>query len=450
MKKLWQKGNIKLQSIVDEYCFKEGVELDNYLVKQDILGSIAHAQMLSKIGIITDKEYQQLKKTLVEIIELKKNGKFNVVDGDEDVHTKVENYLTEKLGDLGKKIHTGRSRNDQVLVDLRLYSKEKLLQLAMSSLQLIIVLGEAAKKYEFIPMPGYTHMQKAMPSSVGMWLGSFAEQFIDTLSLFESAYELNDQSALGSGAAYGVSLPIDRELTAKLLGFSKVQNNSLYCQISRPTIQLVIMQLLVQIMLGASRFAQDLLLFTTSEFNFFTVDESLCTGSSIMPQKKNLDIMESIRAKTHVVIGYEQMIASMAAGLPSGYNADFGETKGPFIKSFEIVLQTLEVLELTVKSIKPNTEILKKAMTAELYATHLAYQYVKKGMPFREAYEKVGKSLDTIPQFDPIKVLKESSHTGGIGNLNLGTLTKKVLKIENEWKSKQKKFQNVINYLLHI
>lgn len=448
MKKLWEKSKTKQNDLIDEYCFKEGIDLDNNLVEYDVYGSIAHANMLLKIGIITNKEYYVLKKELVKILELHKQGKFIVEEHDEDIHTKIENYLTQKLGDLGKKIHTGRSRNDQVLVDLRLYSKDELLQIVNNALQLIVVFGETAKKYEFIPMPGYTHMQKAMPSSVGMWLGSFAEQLLDILPLFFTAYELNDQSPLGSGAGYGVSLPLDRELTAKLLGFSKVQNNSLYCQISRPTVQLAIMQVLVQIMLGASRFAQDLLLFTTSEFNFFSVDESLCTGSSIMPQKKNLDVMEYVRAKTQVVIGYEKIVASITAGLHSGYNADFGETKGPFMKSFDIVLKTLEILELTLSSIIPNVQILKKACTPELYATHLAYQYVKKGMSFRKAYQKVGNSLKNLPQFDPVSVLRESNHIGGTGNLNLNSLIKKASMKEKEWKQKQTQYQLVINKLI--
>lgn len=448
MKKLWQKGKIKLQSIVDEYCFEKGVELDNHLVVQDVLGSIAHTYMLSKIGIITEKEFLKLKKCFIEILSLKQKGRFTIIPNDEDVHTKVENYLTDKLGDLGKKIHAGRSRNDQILIDVRLYSKEKLIDTALSLIQTAKKYTDQAQKYEWVPMPGYTHMQKAMPSSVGMWLSSFSEQFIDIFILLDAAFVLNDQSPLGSGASYGVSLPIDRELTAKLLGFSKVQNNSLYCQISRPTVLLSTMHVLSQIMLAASRFAQDLLLFTTSEFNFFSIDESFCTGSSIMPQKKNLDLMEHVRAKTKVIIGYEQIIASMITGLSSGYCADFGETKGLFMESFNIVLKTLEALGLVVKSLQPNIDILKKACTPELFAAHFAYQYVKKGMPFREAYQKVGKSLSSIPNFDPVSVLKESNHIGGPGNLNLNSLRKKVSIKEKEWKQKQKQYQLVIKKLL--
>ena len=274
MKKLWNKTKIKSNKLVDEYCFSEGTILDNTLVVYDIYGSIAQAKMLAKIEIITEKEFKKLKACLIEIIDLHKKNRFDIKQEDEDVHTKIENYLTKKLGDLGKKIHTGRSRNDQVLVDLRLYSKEKIIYLATSINQLIEVFVKFAQKYEFIPMPGYTHMQKAMPSSIGMWAGSFTEQLLDLQELLKSIYKLNNQSPLGSGAAYGISLPIDRELIAKTLGFFEVQNISLYCQVSRVTVQLSITQLLVQIMLCASRFAQDLLLFTTSEFNFFEVNES--------------------------------------------------------------------------------------------------------------------------------------------------------------------------------
>lgn len=446
MKKLWEK-NIGSHKLVDEYCFSEGVVLDNNLVEEDVYGSIAHAHALKKLGIITQDELVKLKKALEEIIHLYKNGKFAVEEGDEDVHTKIENYLVEKLGKLGKKIHTARSRNDQVLTDLRLYSKKKILQTALSVNQLTEIFINFAKKYEFVPMPGYTHMQKAMPSSIGMWSASFAESLLDDFKVVTRAYELNDQCPLGTGAAYGISLPIDRELVSKFLGFSKVQNNSLYTQVSRSKIQLVVMQSLVQVMLTLSRFAQDMLLFTTSEFNFFAVSPDLCTGSSIMPQKKNLDIMEFLRAKTHVIIGYEHIVASISSGLPSGYNADIGETKGPFMKSFEIVLKSLEIAVLLVSNMKPNVNILKKAMTNELYATHAAYQLVKKGMPFRDAYLKIGKSLNNLPDYDMNVVVKESNHIGGTGNLKLEAPAKKVLRMEKDWKQKQKQYQLVIKKL---
>lgn len=448
MKKLWSKNGNKTDKLVDEYCFKEGVELDNSLVIYDVYGSIAHTKMLEKIGIINENEFNKLKKTLIEIIDLYKNGSFVITQDDEDVHTKIENYLTEKLGSLGQKIHTGRSRNDQVLVNLRLYSKDKLLNMIVSIYRYIETLVNFGKKYEFVPMPGYTHMQKAMPSSVGMWADSFAEQLFDQLELLKAVYKLNDQSPLGSGAAYGVSLPIDRELTAKLLGFSKVQNNSLYCQISRPTIHLSTVQILVQIMLCASRFAQDLLFFTTSEFNFFKVDETICTGSSIMPQKKNLDLMEYVRAKTHTVIANQQLMSTMIAGLPSGYNADFGQTKKPLMESFEITLQTIEVLKLTINSIKPNIKVLTESCTSELYATHFAYKLVTEGVPFRKAYLTIKENLNKLSAPDPVLFLKLSNHSGGTNNLKLNLILKESHKQEIYWRKIQKKHKAIISLLL--
>jgi argininosuccinate lyase len=447
MKKLWQK-DIEANNLVEYYCFSEGVALDNNLIKEDIYGSIAHVQALKKLNIINEHETIELTESLKEILQLAKSGKFVVGKDDEDIHTKVENYLTEKLGDLGKKIHTARSRNDQIAVDMRLYTKKQLLNTNVLINQLIDTYMNFGKIYEFVPMPGYTHMQKAMPSSIGMWMGSFVESLMDDLGILKTAYELNDQSPLGAGASYGVSLSIDRELTSELLGFSKVLNNSLYAVLSRAKSHTVVMQSLVQIMLTLSRFAQDMLLFTTSEFNFFTVDSTLCTGSSIMPQKKNLDIMEILRAKTHVVIGYEQMVASMIAGLPSGYNADFIETKEPFMKSLEIVKSSLEIVELVVNSIKPNIKVLEKAMTSELYATHAAYELVKKGMPFREAYVKIGKSLNEVPKYNVEKVLKESSHIGGTGNLGLDKIEKVMQKQKEYWIKELEKFDNVIKSLL--
>ncbi len=448
MKKLWNQSKIESNQIVDKYCFKEGIKLDNDLVLYDVYGSIAHAKMLTKINIINESEFKKLKICLIEIIDLDGKNNFLIKQEDEDVHTKIENYLTEKLGDLGKKIHTGRSRNDQILVDLRLYSKEKIIDLALSVNQLIDTFLKYAKKNEFIPMPGYTHMQKAMPSSIGMWAGSFAEQLFDQLKILKTVYDLNDQSPLGSGAAYGVSLPIDRELTAKNLGFSKVQNNSLYCQASRVTVQLSITQILVQIMLCASRFAQDLLLFTTSEFNYFEVDESICTGSSIMPQKKNLDLMEYIRAKTQVVIANQQLMSSITANLPSGYNADFAQTKGSLIESFEITFQTIDVLILTLKSIKPNKQNLIKNCTSEIYSTHFAYELVKKGLSFRQAYLKIKSNLKQISSPDSVSFLKLSTHSGGTNNLKLKLIKKNLNSHKDYWKKIKNKYKTIIGLLV--
>jgi len=447
MKKLWQK-NTQFNKMAELYTSGENVKLDNKLVAYDVWASIAHAAMLHKIGILTKEEYLTLKKGLKQILLLDNKGEFVVTLGDEDIHTKIEQYLTTHFGELGKKIHTARSRNDQVLVDLRLYSKNVVYDIVNQVFDLTTSLNKAAIANEFVPLPGYTHMQQAMPSSIGMWLGSFAESLLDDLNQLYTAYQINDQSPLGSGAAYGVSLPIDRWYTSSLLGFDKVQNNSLYAQVSRPKAHLAIVQALVQIMLTLSRFAQDVLLFTTSEFNFLDIDTSLCTGSSIMPQKKNVDIMELVRARTHTIIGYEQTIGSISAGLPSGYNSDYAETKEPFIKAIEITQSSIEICKLLANTMKIKKENVQNGCSKELYATHAAYELVKKGMPFRSAYQQIGESLDKLPNYDKAAVLKMSTHVGGTGKLNLLLIDSTLKKMKSKWKKKQSEFQSCIKTLL--
>lgn len=439
MNKLWQK-NYTQNSIAEAYCFGDGAVLDNQLVLYDVLGSMAHAHMLSTIGILTKGEDSALQAQLSKILALASKKEFVVTAGDEDVHTKVENFLAAALGPIGKKIHTGRSRNDQVLVDLRLYAKDQCLQLSLHCLDLAKQFAAFAGKHEFIPMPGYTHMQKAMPSSVGMWAASFAESLLGDADLIKSAYQYNDQNPLGSGAAYGVSLPINREMTSELLGFAKTQNNALYCQSSRLKSQLVLMAAMTQLMLTLSRFAGDVLLFTTSEFNFFSVNPEICTGSSIMPQKKNVDVLEYLRARAHTVAGYEAIVAAIAAGLPSGYNADFGETKWPFMKSIETTEKSMQVINLVLAAIQPNEKTLKDVCTPELYATHAAFDLVQKGMPFRDAYQAVGKAMEKLPVLNPFDILYQSNHIGGTGNLGLKTIPIAIQKKYAWWVSQRTAF----------
>ena len=337
--KLWQKG-YSLNEEVEKFTVGKDFLLDKNLIKYDVYGSIAHAMMLNKIGILTKDELQKLKKSLKEILELNEKNKFEIKPEDEDVHTAIENYLTNKLGALGKKIHTARSRNDQILVDIRLYSKEKMLEVKKMALELASSLAQAAEKYSDIPMPGYTHSRKAMPSSVGLFLGSFAESMMDDLELLEKAYELNDQSPLGGGAAYGLPLDIDRKLVADLLVFKKVQNNVLYVQNSRGKFESAIIFSLSAIMNGLSRLSNDLILFSMEEFGFFSLPDEFCTGSSIMPQKKNPDVFELTRAKSVKVDSNLFLVKNIVAKLQSGYNRDLQLTKEPLIESFEITLST--------------------------------------------------------------------------------------------------------------
>lgn len=388
--KLWQtRKTVKLHPMMEEFCSGENAELDQELVAYDIAGSVAQAKMLKTIGILSEIELKEILKGLKWILKDYKKGSFSVKTEDEDVHTAVENKLVDLIGEPGKKLHTGRSRNDQILTDLRLYIKDQLIAVETLTGVLMVTLGQWGKKYTGVPMPGYTHMQKAMPSNVKLWVESYADALKNDLVLVQAAYKLADQNPLGSGAGFGVSLPLDKKLTAKLLGFSQVQDNPIACQHLRGKVELAILAAMSQIMITLSKFAQDVLLFTTSEFDFFEVAESLTTGSSIMPQKKNVDVMELVRGRTQVVIGLATQVAGICAGLPLGYNGDLQETKGPLMQGLKITLQSLQVCKLVVEGLKPNQDKLKAAMTPELYATDRAYELVKQGVPFREAYEQI-------------------------------------------------------------
>lgn len=448
-KKLWQKKDTdKLASIVESYSAGEDLVYDQKLVAYDVIGSIAHAKMLLEIGVLTNDEYKQLHIALKDVYKKYKSGKFILKEGDEDVHTRIENEVTNKHPKAGAKLHTARSRNDQVLVDMRLYSKDEIVKTSLLIQELAQEFTNFGRKYEFAPMPGYTHMQQAMLSSVGLWATQFAESLLDDLLVLETAYQLNNQSPLGAGAAYGVSLPIDRQYTAKLLGFSKVQVNSLYTQNSRGKIEGLTAQALVQVMLTLGRFATDLLLFTTSEFDFFGLPNSLTTGSSIMPQKKNVDIMELMRGRSKVIQHYAHAITDIVTAIPSGYNRDTQEIKPFLMKSFEMTKQNLEIAILVVKNLEPKLQNMKKVITKDLYAAHHSYQFVKEGMPFREAYKKVGNSLSEIPDYNPEEVLKETNHLGAAGNLNIKSLEKKLALYGEEWSERQKHFDEVLKDLL--
>lgn len=393
MKKLWQKDEYKLDPTIESFETKDDLLMDQKLLKYDVQGSLAHAKMLTKIGILSKEERDKLQKAFKEILELEKEGSFNLETGDEDMHTKIETYITKKYGTVGEKIHTGRSRNDQVLTAVRLYSKDQLLTIKNEVENLIKSFKKFSESYGAIPMPGYTHMQKAMPSSLVIWSGSFIESLEDDLKVLEAAMKLNDQSPLGSGAGYGVPISLDKQYSAKVLGFSKTQNNPLYCQNSRGKIEAVVIASLISILQTINKFASDVLLFTTSEFNFFEVANEVTTGSSIMPQKKNVDVAELLRSKVHLVLGYYTQIVSLSSNLISGYNRDPQDTKKSLIESLEITLNSLKVVQILLKNLTPNKEVLEKAMTPEMFATEKAFELVKKGMPFRKAYQKIGKEF---------------------------------------------------------
>ncbi len=458
MTKLWQKG-YQLNEQVEHFEAAQNSLLDARLIRHDVWGSLAHIAMLTKIGVLTESEHQALQDTLRNVLELEAEHAFTITLEDEDVHTCVENYLAANAGAAGKKIHMARSRNDQVLLDLRLYSKEQLHNVAVKLCRLCSALLELADAHTAIPMPGYTHMQRAMLSSVGLWAASFAEALLDDEQLLSAAYKLNDQSPLGSAAGYGVPIAIDRQFCADLLGFSRVQHNVIYVQNSRGKIEAAIVQVLAQIMLDLSKLAQDILLFSTVEYGFFQIPQELCTGSSIMPQKRNLGVMELVRARTQTMLALQQQILGIVSGLPSGYNMDYQETKRPFMEALDLVQESLEICTLVVSKLEVNSERLTAACTFELFAADRAYDLAAVAkLPFRDAYRIVGAEVTAqLDRHLPLPVesqeqlagrLAARSHLGGAGNLGLAQVQKQLEDAKAAWEKRAETFTAAIEKLV--
>ncbi|MCU0857986.1 MAG: argininosuccinate lyase [Pontiellaceae bacterium] len=400
----------------DVLAFTAGrdVELDMNLIQADCIGTAAHVTMLSKMkpAIITAAERKQVIQELNAIIALADEGKFKIRLADQDVHLAVERTLTEKLGDLGKKVHTCRSRNDQVAVDLRLYAREQLLGTLDETAALVSALLAFAKKHEKVPMVGRTHMQPGMPSSVGLWAAAHAESLLDDCALLVNAYELNDQCPLGSAASYGVPLAIDRELTADLLGFSRPSHTVLYANNGRGKLESVVLGAMSQVMLSLSRLAQDLMLFTMPEFAYFTLPDELTTGSSIMPQKKNPDLIELVRARAARVKACEIAVFDLIKGSPGGYNRDLQDAKEPFMEGIAMTRACLRVLSPFIQSIRVNKDKLLAGFTPDVFAADRALELVGQGMPFRDAYHYVKENLGELAAIDPVNAILRKTHLG--------------------------------------
>lgn len=418
MSKIWAK-DYELDSLIEEFTVGNDYILDLDILEFDCIASKAHGKMLSTIGILTEEEYLKLEKELDNIIADVKKGDFVINRCDEDGHTAIEARLTEKLGEIGKKIHTGRSRNDQVITATRLYSKHQVKKSIESALNLISSLLDMAKENMDVPMVGRTHMQTAMPSSVGLWCGAFAEELIDSVKMLEAVLNIIDQNPLGSAASYGVPLPLNRELTAEILDFKKVQNNVLYVNNSRGKFESVILDALDQVTLTLSKMAQDLILFSLPEFDYFSLPRELCSGSSIMPQKKNPDGFELLRSKSAVVSSCAFQVKSIIRSLPSGYNRDFQDTKEPFLRGCKTALLSIQIMELSIKNLKVNKDKCIEGFTPEIFATDAALELVAKGVSFRDAYVDVGINVDKLNQRDPLESIKTRTHTGSTGNLGL-------------------------------
>ena len=431
-KKIWFKNKeVKLNKIVEEFNAGEDIIYDQDMIPDDVWCSRCYARLLLRHKLLTKRELEELEQGLDEILKLYKEGKFVLKLEDEDCHTKIENYLIERFGDTGKKIHTGRSRNDQVLVMMRWFLKRKAHSLRERAYDLALQCIRFAKKYEMIAMPGYTHMQKAMPTTVGTWMGAFAESLMDDIRILNTITdEIVDQNPLGSGAGYGSPFDFDRDWLSKEIGFKRTQNNVIYCQNSRGKIEGLVLEACCQIMLTLNKLASDLLFFTTQEFQFFNIDDSISTGSSIMPQKKNLDVAELIRGRTPTVIACRNEMTMNMLNKISGYHRDGQEIKRPLFLGLKYTEMSIAAMGALIENIEPNKAVMLKSMfdCPGLFAAHKAFDKVKEGMTFRDAYREVGSNIANIKftEADINRWLRMSTHQGGTGNLQLDKIEKEI------------------------
>lgn len=429
MSKLWKKSGIKLHPLVEAFTVGEDYLLDMELLPYDIIGTSAHVKGLTQLGILKKSELNQIIARLKKLQKAFNSGKIKIKPQDEDCHTVIENFVTKGLKKTGKKIHTGRSRNDQVLTAIRLYMRDKGKEIHKEGKQLAKQFLDFTEDYKDIPMPGYTHTQQAMLSSVGHWSLSFTEALFDDLTMLKTISNHIDQNPLGSAAGFGVNLILPREMTTREMRFKKTQLNSLYCQASRGKFESLFLEALVQIMLTLGRFASDLIFFTSRELDFFKVKDSLVTGSSIMPQKRNLDAMEILRANVSVLIANQNLIKDIIKGQISGYHRDLQLIKKPLIEGIKLTLQSIKITSLYLKGIKPNSKKIAAAITPEIFTADLATELAtKKGIPFRTAYTQALKKLKKYNP-DPKENLSKKVSLGAAGNLDIHYYKRNITKI---------------------
>lgn len=412
--KLWEK-NVEVNAAIERFTVGNDRELDLYLAKYDVLGSMAHIIMLESIGLLTADELAALLTELKAIYRLAEQGGFVIEEGVEDVHSQVELMLTRKLGDVGKKIHSGRSRNDQVLVDLKLFTRDRLRHVAEAVRELFSALQEQSERYAAVLMPGYTHLQVAMPSSFGLWFGAYAESLTDDMLLLEAAYRMTNRNPLGSAAGYGSSFPLDRSLTTRLLGFDSMDYNVVYAQMGRGKNERNVAFALAGIAGTVAKMAFDACLFNSQNFGFVKLPDECTTGSSIMPHKKNPDVFELIRARCNKLQALPQQITLIMNNLPCGYFRDLQEIKEVFLPAFDQLLSCLEMSTYIIRRMEVNTHLLDDSRYDAMFSVEEVNRLAAAGMPFRDAYKKVGLEIEA-GRFVPDKRVRHT-HEGSLGNL---------------------------------
>jgi len=414
MKKLWQK-DYELDADIERFTVGKDRELDLLLAPYDVLGSLVHGMMLQKIGLLNAKEWRQLKKELQAIYDRIESGSFALEDGVEDIHSQIELMLTRKLGKTGKKIHSGRSRNDQVLLDIKLFTRDQLHYIVEDTeefFQLLIGLSETHKS---MLLPGYTHLQVAMPSSFGLWFAAFAESLSDDLIQLQAAYKIVNKNPLGSAAGYGSSLPLDRTLTTRLLGFDDLNYNVVYAQMGRGRMERVVAQALASFAETLGKMAADLALYLSQNFGFVSFPDEITTGSSIMPHKKNPDIFEILRARCNRLKALPNELMMIQTNLPSGYHRDLQLTKERFLPALVELRECLKIVIHVLPHIQIQKNILEDEKYVNLFTVDAVNQLVLEGVPFREAYQKIAGQIEN-GTFQ-IPTASQHTHEGSMGNL---------------------------------
>ncbi len=414
MAKLWEK-NIQVDAKIEAFTVGRDREMDVFLAKYDVLGSMAHITMLESVGLLQKDELNLLLAELKSIYKLADNAKFDIDPGVEDVHSQVELLLTEKLGDIGKKIHSGRSRNDQVLVDLKLFARAELIKIVSNVDDLFEVLITQSNQYKDILLPGYTHLQVAMPSSFGLWFGAYAESLADDLQMLLAAWKITNRNPLGSAAGYGSSFPLNRQMTTDLLGFDTMNYNVVYAQMGRGKMERTVANAMAAVASTVSKLAFDACLFSSQNFGFIRLPNEFTTGSSIMPHKKNPDVFEITRAKCNKLQSLPQQITLITNNLPSGYFRDLQIIKEVFIPAFKELNDCLEMSALMLSQIEINSKILDDNRYDYLFSVEEVNRLTLSGVPFRDAYKQVGLEIEA-GNFKPNKSVNHT-HEGSIGNL---------------------------------
>lgn len=412
--KLWEK-NVQVDHEVDIFTVGKDREMDLYLAKYDVLGSMAHITMLESIGLLTKEELNVLLAELRNIYAVADRGEFIIEEGIEDVHSQVELMLTRRLGDMGKKIHSGRSRNDQVLLDLKLFTRSQIQELVELVSGLFDVLISQSNRYKDVLLPGYTHLQVAMPSSFGLWFGAYAESLVDDLQLMQAAYRICNRNPLGSAAGYGSSFPLNRQMTTDLLGFDSLDYNVVYAQMGRGKMERTVAFAMAGIAATLSKLAFDACMFNSQNFGFIKLPDQFTTGSSIMPHKKNPDVFELTRAKCNKLQGLPQQIILISNNLPSGYFRDLQIIKEVFLPAFDELKDCLRMVTHMMREVKINEHILDDDKYSLLFSVEEVNRRVLAGMPFRDAYKQVGLDIEA-DKFIPSKSVNHT-HEGSIGNL---------------------------------